>query len=416
MQKRVCIIDFSGTEIRTGILIDDQFEPIDLKLPWKVGFRLETDNTLVSCFDKAFDQLDPNHPSEVRFTALDVHLKEITDVNTLECLFTAFLEEIFHRRLPEHGHPIEAMSVYVITPYQWKPVHRQQLRSVIKKIQSDSPVVGLTSSKLIFRGMLSQVLCLATYYQKAWIDILTNASEFHLFLIDFTRHDIIVYQMFCKQMENYITVELCDILRFPDYFMDIDNQISDVQKTLQTSRKNVPVVVAFSGRINDDAKTVIDWLQTLCSATFLGPQETATLSGGAELIHQFEGTNLAKPLHFIYHFCFGVRLPDGEWVELVPKTWTPPYHRKKAFRVTGALEEFDIHLYCGLSLSGNSDVHHLATLKIDCPEDSNFSSRNPMEFILSITLNDSSHGTFAVHFSNPDEQKSVEFTVPVLMD
>ena len=416
MQKRVCIIDFSGTQIGVRILIDDQFEPIDLNLPWEVGFRQETDGILVACFGETLDRLNPNHPAEVRFTALDVHLKEITDVKTLECLFDAFLEEIFHRRLPEHGHPIEAMPVYVITPHQWKPVHRQQLRSVIKKNQSDSPVVGLTSSKLTFRGMLSQVLCLAACYQKAWMDILTKANEFHLFLIDFTRNDIIVYQMFCKQTEDSVTLELCDILRFPDYFMDIDNQISDVQKTLQMGKKNVPVAVAFSGRIDDDAKTIIDWLQAHCSATFLRLQEIATLSGGTELIHQFEETNLAKPLHFVYHFRFGVRLPDGEWVELVPKTWAPPYHRKKAFRVTGVLEEFDIHLYCGLSLSDNSSVHHLATLGIDYPKDSNFSSRNPMEFILSVTLNDSSHGTFTVHFPNPDEQKSVEFTVPALMD
>ena len=410
MQKRTCIIDFSGAEIRAGILIDDQFEPIDLKLPWEVGFRQETDNTLVPCFDEAFDQLDPNHPLEVQFTALDVHLKKITDVNTLECVFTAFLEEMFHRRFPDYGHSIESMSVYAITPYQWKSVHRQQLRSVLKKIQSDSPVARPTSLKLTFRGMLSQVLCLAACYQKAWMEILTKTNEFHLFFIDFTRHDIIVYQMFCKQMEDSVTVELCDILRFSDYFMNIDNQISDIQKTLQTDRKNLPVVVAFSGRI-DDAQTIIERLPTLCNATFLESKETATLSGGTALIHQFDGTNLANPLHFLYNFCFGIHLPDGEWVKLVPKSWIPPYHCKKAFRITGALEKFAIHLYCGLSLSDNSDVHHLATLEIG-----NFPSRNPMECILSVTLNNFSHGTFAVHFPNPDEQKSVDFTVPVLMD
>ena len=416
MQKSICLIDFSASEIQIRISDANPAKAVDFNLPWEVGFRQETEETLAACFGEALDRLDPNHPAEVRFTALDVHLKEITDVKTLECLFDAFLAEIFHRRLPEHGHPIEAMSVYVITPYQWKPVHRQQLRSVIKKNQSDSPVVGLTSPKLALRGMLSQVLCLAACYQKAWMDILTKANTLRLFLIDFVGNDIIVYQMFCKQMEDYVTVELCDILRFPDYFMDIDNQISDVQKTLQTGRKNVPVAVAFSGRIDDDAETIIDRLQAFCSATFLGFEEAATLSGGAALIHQFEETNLAKPLHFVYHFCFGVRLPDGKWVELVPKTWTPPYHRKKAFSVTGVPEEFAIDLYCGLSLSDNSDVHHLATLEIGYPKDSNFSSRNPAEFILSVILNDSSHGRFTVHFPNPDEQKSVEFTLPVLMD
>lgn len=415
MQKCACIIDFSGTEIGIGILIDDQFKFIDLNLPWKVGFRQECDNTLVPYLGSAVDRLDPNRPTEVRFTALDVHLKEITDVKTLEYLFSAFLEEIFHRRLPDHGPPIETMPVYAITPYQWKPVHRQQLRSVLKKIQSASPVARLTSSKLTFRGMLSQVLCLAACYQKAWMEILTKTNEFHLFFIDFTRHDIIVYQMYCKQMVDSVTVELCDILRFSNYFMDIDNQISDIQKTLQIDRKNLPVAIAFSGRI-DDAQTIIERLPTLCNAIFLGSQEAATLFGGAELIHQFEETNLAKSLHFVHYFCFGVRLPDGKWIELVPKTWTPPYHRKKAFRITGEFEKFDIHLYCGMSLSNNSDVHYLTTLEIDSPKDGNYSSRNPMEFILSVTLNDSSHGTFAVHFPYPDEQKSTEFTVPVLMD
>ena len=415
MQKSVCLIDFSADEIRIRILPADPSNAIDLNLPWEVGFRQEFDNTLVACFGEALDRLDPNRLAEVRFTALDVHLKEITDVKTLECLFTAFLEEIFHRRLPEYGHSIEAMPVYVIIPYQWKPVHRQQLRSVFKKIQSDSPVARFTSSKLTFRGMLSQVLCLVACYQKAWMKILTKTNEFHLFFIDFTRHDLILYQMICKQTENHITVELCDILRFSDYFMDIDNQISDIQKTLETERKNLPVAVAFSGRI-DDAQTIIERLPTLCNATFLESRETATLSGGAALIHQFDGTNLTNPLHFLYNFCFGIRLPDGEWVKLVPKAWIPPYHCKKAFRITGTLEKFAIHLYCGLSLSDNSDVHHLATLEIDSPEIGNFSSCSPMECILSVTLNDFSHGTFAVHFPNPDEQKSVEFIVPVLMD
>lgn len=417
MQKRICILDFSGTEIRAGILMNDQFESIDLSLPWEVGFREDTDATLIPCFGDAIGPIDPNRPTEVRFSALDVQLKDITDEQTLECLLDAFITEIFHRRLPEHGYPIEAMSVYIITPYQWKPVHRQQLRSAIRKNQSDSPRVGLTSPKLTVRGMLSQVLCLVVCYQKAWMELLTEANGLHLFLIDFVRNDMLIYQMFCKHTEDTVSVVLCDILRFPDYFIDIKNRISDIQKTLQTDSGKVPVTVAFSGRVNDDdAKTIIEGSKALCSATFLGSQEAATLSGGAELIHQFEKADLAKSLHFVYHFRFGVRLPDNEWVELVPKKWQPPYHHKKAFRVTGVLEAFTIDLYCGLSLSRNSDVHHLATLEIDYPKDSNFSSRNPAEFILSVTLKDASRGTFTVHFPYPQEPRSVEFAIPVLMD
>ena len=160
----------------------------------------------------------------------------------------------------------------------------------------------------------------------------------------------------------------------------------------------------------------IELLQARCSATFLEPQETATLLGGAELARQFEEKNLEKPLHFVYHFCFGVRLPDGKWVELVPNTWAPPYHRKKAFRVTGDVTEFDVHLFCGLSMTENSDVLHLATLEIVPQENKKYTLNSPMEFILSVTLNDATHGTFVLHLPNPQETKSVEFTVPVLMD
>ncbi|MDE0086339.1 MAG: hypothetical protein OXU23_11535, partial [Candidatus Poribacteria bacterium] len=146
------------------------------------------------------------------------------------------------------------------------------------------------------------------------------------------------------------------------------------------------------------------------------PQETATLLGGAELVRQFEEKNLEKSLHFVYRFCFGVRLPDGKWVELVPNTWTPPYNRKKAFRVTGDVKEFNVHLYCGLSMTPNSDVHHLATLEVVPPETKKYTLNSPMEFILFVTLNDAAHGTFTLHPPNPQRTQSVEFTVPVLMD
>ena len=118
--------------------------------------------------------------------------------------------------------------------------------------------------------------------------------------------------------------------------------------------------------------------------------------------------------HFIYNFCFGVQLPDEQWIELVPKTWTPPYHRKKAFRVTGTLNKIYIPLFCGMSLSDDSNVHHLATIEIDYSED--LPPRNSDEFILSISLNDLTHGTVTVHFPSPREPISVEFKVPVLMD
>ena len=417
MSKRVCIINLSAPEIQIAVLVDNQREDINLNLPWEVGFRQENGNTLVPCFGKAFERLNSNHPAEVRFPNLDTRFKEIIDEKTLECLFNTFFEEIFHRRLPKQGYSIDAMSVYVITPYQWKPIHRQQLRKAFKRLKSDVPVSFLKPSNVTLRGVLSQALCLSAYYQKAWMDILTDANKCCLFMVDFARNGFVIYQTLCSQLENSATVELTDMLRFVDFFRDTDKKISDVQKSLQKVKEERHVVVGFSGRIDYDvALTIIELLPERCSATFLDSQETATLLGGAELARQFEEKNLEKPLHFVYHFCFGVRLPDGKWVELIPNTWAPPCHRKKAFRVTGDVKTFDVHLFCGLSMTENSDVLYLATLEIVPQENKKYTLNSPMEFILSATLNDATHGTFALHLPNLQETRSVEFTVPVLMD
>lgn len=417
MLKRVFIINLSAPEIQIGVLVDNQFEPIDLNFQWEVGFRQENDDPLVAYFGEAFKRLNPNQPTEIQFTDLDIKIKEITDEKTLECLFNAFFEEIFHKRLPQHGYPMETMSVYAITPYQWKPIHRQQLRKAFKRLKSDAPVSFLKPSNVTLRGILSQTLCLSAYYQKTWMDILIDANKCHLFMIDFAWNGFVIYQVLCSQLKDSVMIELIDMLRFVDFFTRTDERISDVQKALQKVEDSLPVVVGFSGRIdNDVALTIIELLPALCNATFLDPQETATLLGGAELVRQFEGENLEKPLHFVYHFCFGVRLPNGKKVELIPNTWTPPYHCKKAFRVTGDVKEFDVHLYCGLSMAENSDVHHLATLKIVPRENKKYTLNSPMEFILSVTLNDATHGTFALHLPNQPEPSSVEFIVPVLMD
>ena len=415
MSNRVCIINLSAPEIQIEVLVDNQLKDINLSLPWEVGFRQENGNTLVPCFGEAFERLSSNHPAEVRFSNLDARFKEITDEKTLECLFNAFFEEIFHKRLPQHGYPMETMSVYTITPYQWKPIHRQQLRKAFRRLKSDVPVSFLKPSNVTLRGMLSQTLCLSAYYQKVWMDVLTDADKCNLFLVDFARNSFVVYHTICNQLEDSVVVELTDIFEFTD--LDAYKKISDVQEALKQVEDEQHVVVGFSGRIDDDvALTIIGLLQARCSATFLDPQETATLLGGAELVQQFGEKNLERPLHFVYHFCFGVRLPDAKWVELVPNTWTPPYHCKKAFRVTGDITEFDLHLYCGLSITENSDVLHLATLKIVPQKNKRYTLNSPMEFILSVTLNDATHGTFALHLPNPQETRSVEFTVPVLMD
>ena len=417
MPKSVCIINLSASEIQITVLAANQLQDVNLRLPWEVGFRQENDGTLVPCFGEAFKRLNSNRPAEVRFPDLDVHFKEITDEKTLQCLFHAFFEEIFHRRLPVQGYPIEVMSVYAIIPYQWTPTHRQQLRKALKRVKSREQGLPLKPSVVTLRGVLSQILCLSAYYQKAWMDTLTDANNCHLFLLDFARNDLVVYQLICSQLEDKVAVELTDILRFADYFVEKEKKITGVQKALQKVEDGQQVVVSFSGRIDDDvAPTILGWLHTQCSATFLAPQATATLLGGAELVRQFEEKKLERPLHFVYHFCFGVRLPHGKWVELVPKTWTPPYHRKKAFRVTGLLEKFDVQLFCGLSLTDNSDVHYLTTLEIIPPENRRYTLNSPMEFVLSVTLNDATHGTFALHLPKSQESKSVDFSVPVLMD
>ena len=421
MQKRICIFDFSAPEIQVGILADKHFEVIDLNLPWEIGFQTRTDGTLIACFGQALDRLDANRSTEVRFAELDVHFKEITEAEILQCLFYAFFEEIFHRRLPEYGYATEAMSVYTVIPYEWKPVHRQELRKAFKRIDSNSGDEEFSPPNLMLRGILSQAICLTVYYQKTWERLLVNENELHLFLVDFTRRNIVLYRLSCKLSADDVTVELCDILRFPRPPIDIGRQVSDVQHVLEAVGNTVPVAVGFSGAIGHSGRTVIELLQDRCNAIFLETQETAALLGCTELITQVElprdtGSSRAKPFHFVYDFCFGVRLPDAQWVKLVPKGWTPPYHRKKAFRVTGTFEKFNIHLFCGLSLTDNSDTHHLATLEIDALENSNFSPHNSQEFIFSVTLEGPTCGTFAVHLPGQSELQIVKFTVPVLMD
>ena len=409
MQKSVCIIDLSAPEIRARILTGDQFEIVDFQLPWAVGFRQEIDGTLIACFDDVLDQLDSNRPEEVLFTELDVYLKEIEDPETLEYLFHTFFEEIFRRCLTDSEHPIE--TVYVITPYQWKFVHRQQLRSVFKEIKSNSPVLEPHALNVTLRGILNQILCLVVYYQEAWENLLTDTSGLHLFLVDFQRHDLILYQLNCEQSADSLKVELCDILRYPDFFMDVEDQVANVHRVLKTTGGNLPVAVGFSGAINNAARAVIELLHTRCSVECFEPQETAALLGGAALVQQFETKSLIKPIYFSYQFCFGVLLPGDQWVELIPKAYPPPCHRKKAFRISGILKSFDIHLFCGLSLTDNSDIHYLSTLEIHPPEGS-----RTLDFILSVDLPDPTHGTFTLNLPDQHVPESVEFNVPVLMD
>ncbi len=402
MQKRVCIIDFSAPEIRGGMISDDGIESLELNLPWEVGFQQAADGTLSACFGEAFDRLDSNRPTEVRFTELDLHLKEMTDAPTLACLFRAFLEEIFHRQLPQ-----EAMSVYVITPYQWKGVHRQQLRKAFKGIEKP----GFNASNAVLRSCLTQSLCLAFSYRDAWQERLAALDELQAFLVHFSRHDLTRYHLICEREAACEKLELCDIRRYSDFFMDTEKPVSDLLQTVKKVAANVPIVIGFSGAISDSGSALMKSLQARCSATFLEPQEDATLLGGAELVRQFETHSLEKPIHFTYRFCFGVRLPSGRWVELIPKEWTPPYQRKKAFRVKGTLAPFDMHLFCGLSLADSSDMHHLATLEVDAG-----ANNKNGEFVLSVALSDSAHGTFEVHLPEAREPRTVEFTVPVLMD
>ena len=123
------------------------------------------------------------------------------------------------------------------------------------------------------------------------MDVLAGADKCNLFLVDFARSSFVVYHTICNQLEDSIVVELTDILEFTD--LDAYKKMSDVQERLKKVEDEHHVVVGFSGRVDDDvALTIIRLLQARCSATFLDPQETATLLGGAELVRQFEEKNL----------------------------------------------------------------------------------------------------------------------------
>lgn len=407
MQKQTCIIDFSGTEIRSGIFTDEQFQTIDLNLPWDIGFRQE-DEKLVACFGEELKRIDPNQPNEVSFTTLDIKLKDISDSKALNCLFGTFIEEILHQRLREHGYDIQDMSVYVITPYQWKRTHREHLRKSFKRVCRELPTASFISSNVKLRGLLSQILCLTIFFLK---DISNTYSELQLCLIDFTRRNLILNQLCCTETSDSMNVELCDIICLTDYFRDVSISVSELQSIIQRQEDNVPIVVGFSGRIDDDvAETTMRLLQERCTAIYLEPQQIAALLGSAELTQQFEEKTLEKPIHFTHAFCFGVQMPDGRCYELIPKTWTPPYTRKKAFRVSNNEEKFDVYLICGLSVTERSDVHNIATLEIDLTD------QNVKDFVLSVSLHSSANGTFAVHLPNSQEQSSMDFSIPVLMD
>lgn len=407
MQKQTCIIDLSGTEIRAGILADGKYQTIDLNLPWDIGFRQE-DGKLVACFGEEFKGIDTNRPNEVNFTTLDVKLKDISDSKTLNCLFGAFIEEILHKRLREHGYDIQDLSVFGITPYQWKRTHREHLRKAFKQFSRELSSASFITSNVKLRGLLSQILCLTVFFLK---EISNTHNEFQLYLIDFTRRNLILYQLYCTETSDVMNVELRDILCMTDYFMDVSTSVSELQSIIQVQEDNVPAVIGCSGRIDDDvAETTMRLLKGRDTAIYLEPQQTAALLGGAKLAEQFEEKTLEKPIHFTHAFCFGVRMPDGKCYELVPKIWTATYTRKKVFRVSNNAEKFDVHLLCGLSVTEKSDVHHIATLEIDMID------RNTKDFVLSVSLHSFSHGTFAVHVPNSQEQSSVNFSVPVLMD
>ena len=248
MAESACIINLSAYEIEITVLVDNQLQDVNFSLPWEIGFRQEHGKKLSACFGGELERLDPNHPTEVLFTALDVHLKEITDPETLQCLFAGFFDEIFHHQLPDHRCPIDAMTVYAITPYQWTPTHRQQLRKALQHVKSGEQIPSLKPPRVTLRGVFSQMLCLSAYYQKAWLEMLPEANNCHLFLIDFARYDFVLYQMNCDHLEDGVTVELTDMLRFSDYSSETEKKIAGVQKALQKLEDEQHAIVGFSGR------------------------------------------------------------------------------------------------------------------------------------------------------------------------
>ena len=204
MPTRVCLINLSASEVEIKILADRECEAINFSLPWDIGFRQEHTGRLVACFGEAFENLDSNKPNEIQFPDLDVFFKEIADSETVACIFNAYLEEIFLQRLPEG-----AFSVHIITPYQWKSVHRQQLRKILKSISKNNMhFPRLNPLNVVLRCMINQILCLTTCYRETWENILTHANKLHLFLVDCARQDLILYQLVCKQSPDCVTAEI----------------------------------------------------------------------------------------------------------------------------------------------------------------------------------------------------------------
>ena len=194
----------------------------------EIGFRQE-DDTLVACFGEELKRIDANRPNEVNFTTLDVKLKDISDPKALNCLFGAFIEEIIHQRLREHGYDIQVMSIYVITPYQWKRTHRDHFRKAFKRFSRELPVASLHHLKYKTAWLLSQILCLTVFFLK---DISNTHNELLLYLIDFTRKDLILYQLYCEDSSDSMNVELRDTLCMTDYFMDVSTSVSELQRIM----------------------------------------------------------------------------------------------------------------------------------------------------------------------------------------
>lgn len=431
MDELICIIDLSAPEILAGILTqgesesDWEFHALALNLPWRVGFQQQPDGSLLVCFGEAFNQLDSNAPNEVRFPELDLYFKEITDAPTLHCLFKAFFEEIFERKLPSLGYETQAVILYVITPHQWQAVHRAQLRQTLKR---DFP-------RLTLKGCLNQNLCTAIYYlyqgerHTEWTRALAEVGSLNMFLFDFRESELTLWKLECHTTLAEQTFNLCDIRRYTDYlFSDRDEIVSAISAFIASPEvPSIPAAIGGFGVTDSQREAIVEsvlahcrnvWKQksayNLLDSKAFDSHYAVSLEGGVQLIRLFQMAQLEKPFCFTYRFCFGVRLPDGNWAEIIPKDTAPPCERKRAFRVTGQLKPFYLNLYCGLSLTDDSSLRRIASLEVN--PDASMRSNNSMEFIVSVALSDYTKGEFAVLLPQQSEPKSIEFTVPVLMD
>lgn len=436
MEKEIYALDFSAPEILACSLHLPEVQHLELNLPWEVGFQGRDDGSLIACFGDDFKNLDPNAPNTVRFPDLEIYLKELRDELTLGSIFDAFAVEILEKRLPEMGYLRNEKSaeLYVITPYQWQAVHRVQLRQALKSYHVASSLRGdtfHTGSRITLKSCVSEIFCAIAYYffrsdnRSELTNALADSGEPDLFIFDFRKHELKIWLVGCSQTESEQIFEIRDIRIYPDYLFEEEEElIQAINAFIKAEQRSKEQTVLRGFGVIDPQR--VEFVTSLLAQYYeeevtsqfdLSAFEShynAPLEGLAALIECLKNEGgLPKDLCFKYQFCFGVRLPNQKFVPILSTDATPPCERKRAFRLTGQAETFYLDLFCGLSLTQNSGVIHLASHDVSFSEE--MRKDGSLEFIVSVELEDYTKGRFSVILPQGETQ-TTEFFVPALMD